>query len=54
MTALYMPMQEVSSPTIRREFGALILFCMLGLGISLAVLPWFDADAVGFILNHVE
>jgi len=54
MTTLYVAMPEVSSPTIWREFGALILLCMLGLTISLAVLPWFDADTVGFILNHVE
>jgi hypothetical protein len=54
MTTLDVAMQEVSSPTIPREFGALILFCVLGLTISLAVLPWFDGDAVDFILNHVE
>jgi hypothetical protein len=54
MTTLDVATQEVSSPTIPREFGALILFCVLGLTISLAVLPWFDADTVGFILDHVE
>jgi hypothetical protein len=54
MTTLYLARRQVSSPAATRELGIVILFCLLGLTISLAVLPWLDGATVGFVLNHVE
>jgi hypothetical protein len=42
-----------STPAISRDVAALILFCLLGLMISLAVFPWLDPDAAEFILQHL-
>src|SRR5215510_4962066 len=54
MTTLYETMQQVSAPAIPRELVGVILFCMLGLTISLAALPWLDADTAEFILTHLQ
>ena len=53
MRTLYAARQQVSSPAVPRELRIVILFCLLGPTISLAVLPWLDGVTVGFILNHV-
>jgi hypothetical protein len=53
MTTLYSARQQVSSPAVPRELGVVILFCLLGLTISLAMLPWLDGDTVAFIFNHL-
>jgi hypothetical protein len=47
-------MYRPSSPAISHDLGALTVFCLLGLAISLAVFSRLDADAVEFILNHLQ
>jgi hypothetical protein len=53
MTTLYSARQQVSSPDVLSELGVVILFCLLGLTLSMVALPWLDADAADFILNHL-
>jgi hypothetical protein len=47
-------MSRPSWPTISRHLAVLSLFCLLALAISLAVFPLLDADAVEFILEHLQ
>jgi hypothetical protein len=54
MTTLYEVMRQTESRSVPRELGIVILFCLLGLTISLAVLPGSDASSVGFVLDHLE
>src|SRR6516165_30847 len=53
VTTLYSPRQQVSSPEVPSELGVVFLFCLLGLTLSMVALPWLDADAADFILNHL-
>jgi hypothetical protein len=41
-------------PAISRDVAVLILFCLLGLMISLALFPRLDPDAAEFILQHLQ
>jgi hypothetical protein len=50
---IYSARQQVSSPPVPRELSVVILFCLLGLTIWLAALPWLDGDTVAFIFDHL-
>jgi hypothetical protein len=54
MSTLYAAMYRPSWPAIARDLRVLTLVCLLGLTISLAVLPRLDANTVDFILNHLQ
>jgi hypothetical protein len=54
MSTLYAVMYRRSSPAISRDLGVVALFSLLGLTISLAVLPRLDADMIGFILDRLH
>ena len=54
MTTLYAVTHRASQPAVPLDLRVVILFCLLGLTISLAVFSQLDADAADFILNTLQ
>jgi hypothetical protein len=54
MSTLYTAVSRSSKLVISRDLTVLILFCLLGLTVSLAVFPRLDPEAAEFILKHLQ
>jgi hypothetical protein len=52
MSTSYATTHRASWPTIPRALGVLILLCLLGLTISIAVFLQLDADSAASILDR--
>jgi hypothetical protein len=54
MRTLYAAIDRAPWPALSRDLRALILFCVLGLTISVAVFSRLDPDAADFIINNLQ
>jgi hypothetical protein len=55
MQSTYTAPVEVSPPlTVSTSVAAVGLFCLLGLAISVIVLPHIPAEHLGWVLAHLE
>jgi hypothetical protein len=54
MHRVYAASASIFAATPSPDFAAVRLFCLLGLALSLAVIPHIDANAMASICAHIE
>jgi hypothetical protein len=50
----YVASTRISPLHLSRDLAAVILFCLLGLAISAALISYLGADEIGSILAHLD
>ena len=54
MQGLYAASKRASPLLLSSNLDAVQLFCLLGVTISLAVIPHLDMDSLSWALSHIE